>query len=76
MEKEPRIRGSDDQVTELDYELAEEIARFIANRAFLFEDHESRAWALTDFEIWASLAGRDAELSLSPRRVEGGGSVG
>lgn len=67
-ESERRPRGDDDEVTELDYELAEEIARFIASRAFLFEGHEHRAWALTDFQTWASLASCDAELSLLSRR--------
>lgn len=70
MKEESRKRGSDEGPTELDFELAEEIARFIANRAFLFEDHEARAWALTDFEVWAKLAGSDAELTLAPRPEE------
>lgn len=60
-------QNEDTDVTALDLKAAEEIARFIADRAFGFEDHESRAWALTDFEIWASLSGRDAELALVPR---------
>lgn len=41
-----------------DLETAEEIARFFAERAFEFDDHEARAWALTDFDVWATLAGR------------------
>jgi hypothetical protein len=72
---EPRARGNDDEVTELDFELAEEIARFIADRALLFEGHEHRAWALTDFATWASLASCDAELSLVSRRSGGAGKV-
>jgi len=47
-----------------DQEVAEEIARFIAKRAFAFEDHECRAWALSDFEVWATLAGREPELGF------------
>lgn len=66
-EEAPRIRANDEEVTAQDYELAEEIARFIAGRAFLFDDHECRAWALTDFEVWANLAGRDAGLQLVSR---------
>jgi hypothetical protein len=72
-QSEQRARGDDDEVTELDYELAEQIARFIADRAFLFEGHEHRAWALTDFQTWASLASCDAELSLLSRRPGKGG---
>ncbi|MBN8869155.1 MAG: hypothetical protein J0H66_04650 [Solirubrobacterales bacterium] len=73
---EPRASGDEDEVTELDYELAEEIARFIADRAFLFEGHEHRAWALTDFQTWASLASCEAELSLLPRRPGREGEAG
>lgn len=64
---DPRIRANDEETTERDYEIAEEIARFIADRAFLLEDHECRAWALTDFEVWANLAGRDAGLVMLSR---------
>jgi len=64
---DPPVRANDEEATPEDFRLAEEIARFIAERAFAFEDHECRAWALTDFEVWASLAGRDAELALLPR---------
>lgn len=45
-----------------DAALAREIAQFVADRAFLFDDHECRAWALTDFEVWASLAGGEPRL--------------
>ncbi|MBN8866976.1 MAG: hypothetical protein J0H98_05445 [Solirubrobacterales bacterium] len=53
-----------DEVTDRDLELAEEIARFVAERAFAFDDHECRAWALTDFEVWATLAGKEPALRL------------
>jgi hypothetical protein len=75
-ENGPKARGDEDEVAELDYELAEEIARFVAARAFLFEDQECRAWALTDFETWASLAGCEAELSLISRRRGAGEPAG
>jgi len=71
-ETDPPVRENDEEATPRDYEMAEEIARFIADRAFAFEDHECRAWALTDFEVWASLAGRDAELTLKPRAPDPG----
>ncbi len=74
--KDPPVRLNDDEVTPEDYEAAEEIARFIAERAFAFEDHECRAWALTDFEVWASLAGRDAALALVPRDPDPPGPEG
>ena len=67
-EADPRVRKNDEEVTERDYEIADEIARFIADRAFELEDYECRAWALSDFETWAGLAGRDAGLILTPRR--------
>lgn len=55
------------ELSEADREMAQEVAVFIANRAFSFDDRECRAWALTDFGVWATLAGRDPELSLRPR---------
>lgn len=66
-ETDPRSRAHDEEMTQRDYEIAEEIARFIADRAFQLEDHECRAWALTDFEVWAGLAGRGAALRLVAR---------
>lgn len=50
--------------TQGDIELAEEIARFVADRAFRFDDHECSAWALTDFRVWANLAGHEPELGF------------
>ena len=50
--------------TEKDELLAMEIAEFVADRAQLFEDHECRAWALTDFGVWAVLAGQSPKLSM------------
>lgn len=55
-----------DEVEEADQRLASEIAEFVAERAQLFEDHECRAWALTDFGVWAVLAGRSPRLALEP----------
>ena len=37
-----------------DLQRAKETARFVAERAFEFDNHEARAWALTDFEAWAT----------------------
>ena len=56
----------EDEVSASDLEVAREIARFIAERAFEFDDHEARAWALTDFDVWAVLAGESAQLSFDP----------
>jgi hypothetical protein len=53
---------SEDGPTVRDAAMAAEIARFVADRAFEFDDHECRAWALTDFEVWATLAGHEPEL--------------
>ena len=47
-----------------DASLAMEIAEFVAERAQSFDDSECRAWALTDFGVWAVLAGRSPRLSL------------
>lgn len=59
------VGGSgEEEVSASDLEMSREIARFIAERAFEFDDHEARAWALTDFEAWATLAGKSAQLSL------------
>ena len=55
-----------EQVPEVDQRMASEIAEFVAERAQLFEDHECRAWALTDFGVWAVLAGRSPRLALEP----------
>ncbi|MCO5315154.1 MAG: hypothetical protein M9938_03175 [Solirubrobacterales bacterium] len=56
----------ENEVSASDLEKAREIARFIAERAFEFDDHEARAWALTDFDVWAVLAGESAQLSFDP----------
>lgn len=56
----------EDEVSASDLEMAKEIARFIAERAFEFDDHEARAWALTDFDVWATLAGESAQLAFDP----------
>ena len=53
-------------VHDADATLALEIAEFVAARAFEFTHHECRAWALTDFAAWASLAGATPALVLSP----------
>jgi hypothetical protein len=68
-ESEPRsvdlpVEDTEEEVSASDQEMSREIARFIAERAFEFDDHEARAWALTDFEAWATLAGKSAQLSL------------
>lgn len=65
-EEGDRIVGQDleNEVSESDREMAREIANFIAARAFEFEDHECRAWALTDFGVWATLAGDEPKLQL------------
>jgi len=55
---------TDEEVSPADIRRAVEIARFVAERAFEFDDHEARAWALTDFDVWASLAGESAQLSF------------
>lgn len=67
--KEPSVgestgRRDEDEVSAADLEMAREIAGFIAERAFEFDDHECRAWALTDFGVWAALAGESAQLSF------------
>lgn len=54
-----------DGPTARDVAMAVEIARFVADRAFAFDDHECRAWALTDFEVWATLAGHEPELRFA-----------
>lgn len=51
-------------IPEDDAQLALEIAEFVADRAQAFDDHECRAWALTDFGVWAALAGRYPRLAL------------
>jgi len=56
--------GGDGEASPADREMAREIADFIAVRAFRFEDHECRAWALTDFGVWTTLAGREPELKM------------
>jgi hypothetical protein len=53
-----------DQISAQDLVAAREIAEFIADRAFLFTDHECRAWSLTAFGTWAELAGRTPLLTL------------
>ena len=50
--------------TDRDHHLAMEIAKFVADRAQAFTDHECRAWALTDFGVWAVLAGQSPKLSM------------
>jgi len=55
-----------DRALALDVRMAREIAEFVADRALLFDDVDSRAWALTDFGVWAVLAGRTPTLSLGP----------
>jgi len=52
-----------------DERLALEIAEFVAERAQHFADHECRAWAFTDFGVWAVLAGQSPKLAMEP---EGG----
>ena len=64
--EEPKIWDDDAGPVEDDVELALEIARYIAERAFRFDHHEFRAWAMTDFEVWASLAGREPSLGFVP----------
>lgn len=56
--------SGEEEVSAADLEMAREIAQFIANRAFVFDDHEAGAWALTDFGVWASLAGESVQLSF------------
>ncbi|MBN8869929.1 MAG: hypothetical protein J0H66_08620 [Solirubrobacterales bacterium] len=54
--------------TTRDEQLALEIAEFVADRAQSFSDHECRAWALTDFGVWAVLAGQSPKLSMDTER--------
>ncbi|MDQ2700706.1 MAG: hypothetical protein M3Y23_05190 [Actinomycetota bacterium] len=49
-----------------DVRMAREIAEFVAERALLFDDVDARAWSLTDFGVWAVLAGRQPLLALGP----------
>jgi hypothetical protein len=58
--------SEEDKALALDVRMAREIAEFVAERALLFTDVDSRAWALTDFGVWAVLAGRTPTLSLGP----------
>ncbi len=58
--------SEEDRALALDVRMAREIAEFVAERALLFTDVDSRAWALTDFGVWAVLAGRTPTLSLGP----------
>jgi len=63
----PPIRDADgDEVSPADLKLAEEIARFVADRALDFDDVDARAWALTDFSVWSVLAGKSPQLTFSP----------
>lgn len=62
----PPIRDVEDEVSPVDLKLAEEIARFVADRALEFDDTDARAWALTDFSVWSVLAGKSPELSFAP----------
>lgn len=55
---------SRDETTPLDIAIARELARSIAQQAFTFEDHECRAWALTDFHVWCALAGEGPVLAF------------
>jgi len=59
------VEGGDVEISVADREMAREVAVFIAARAFRFEDHECRAWALTDFGVWATLAGSEPELRIA-----------
>jgi hypothetical protein len=52
--------------SERDSALAREVAEFIAERAFDFAHYECRAWALTDFGAWVSLAGNEPRLTVGP----------
>lgn len=61
----PTQRG-EMSIPDVDAQLALEIAEFVAERAQEFVDHECRAWALTDFGVWAVLGGRSARLTLEP----------
>lgn len=63
------MRQQDPPLSAGDSAMAAEIARYIANRAFVFENEECRAWALTDFGTWAKLAGMQPELAM--RRPNG-----
>lgn len=65
----------EEPVREVDQQLASEIAEFVAERAQLFEDHECRAWALTDFGVWAVLAGQSPRLALEPEQPLPGADV-
>lgn len=58
--------SEEDRALVQDVRMAREIAEFVADRALLFNDVDSRAWALTDFGVWAVLAGRTPTLSLGP----------
>jgi len=58
--------SKEDRELALDVRMAREIAEFVAERALLFTDVDSRAWALTDFGVWAVLAGRTPTLALGP----------
>lgn len=69
---DPRARSDDDKFTDLDYEMAEEIATFLAKRAYDFEDYDCRAWALNDFGVWAALAGRTPTLELAGHDLDKG----
>lgn len=63
-EQHARSGPDEDEMAAADLEMSREIAKFIAERAFEFDDHEARAWALTDFEVWATIAGETARLSF------------
>ena len=67
---ESRNRGSalqpGDCRLDVDARLALEIAEFVGERAQHFVDHECRAWALTDFGVWAALGGQSARLTVEP----------
>jgi hypothetical protein len=58
--------SADDRALMQDVRMAREIAEFVAERALLFNDVDCSAWALTDFGVWAVLAGRTPTLSLGP----------
>lgn len=66
--EEPSSAGDGSSGFSEDERLALEIAEFVAERVEVFDDPEFRSWAITDFEVWAVLAGRSPRLSLVHER--------
>jgi hypothetical protein len=62
--------GPAEGALDVDARIALEIAEFVADRARHFVDQECQAWAVTDFGVWAVLAGQSPKLTLELAQAE------